>query len=962
METMEEETMLEKERPKRSGRLFIAYTVLFTVMMLLVFGRFLYYGKSFIGGADGLSQVGASMHYNGYFYRELFTNWLHGDFSVPMWDLSVGMGMDVLHVLIFNPLQILCGLLFAENVRAGVAVFTIVSLYLAGLAFLSYCRYIKCSDQAALIAVFTYLCNGYILNYCIAQNVFIELYILLPLLLLGTEKLQKEKKSGIYIACIAYLGISLLLNLYTMTLILADYLCVRYICREENRSFKGFCVSLIRPILAYIKGLALAAVLLIPKIYLSMTSGRVGSADLGSLWYYEKRYYADLLTGITGNNEIGIHGFVGVSILALLAVLYLIFAGKEKKYRELRIWGVILLVLTLIPLGGYLTTGFMGYNHRFLFMVTCYFSIVLAVVLPEFLVAVTEKKKKTIGLTLIYLCLMVAAYIWKGISMPYTAIFFAVYIGLWLLGTKNESGSQIKHTEILWLIPVCLEILCMAYLIYEPTQKNYIVKFEDAKTVNEKVEIRASAAFSAIKDPSVYRVENLAANERTNNREANFGTRNDYYALDGYYSYTYADIIETVNDLGISQMGNPFNIYDLDERTALYTLGGVKYLSGYQDEETAKPYGYQLIKKKKVKEDGKKRTLCLYKNQYTLPLMYTYTSYITKENYQKFTPNEKEQAMMQGVILDQADAKKVSGIQETNLQKDAEVLLSQKEIRTRLQKYYKNKKKELAKEKGSKSVIMPFELTKDGIICKTSFVTFTLDLPDDYEGGELYIGFEDLRYTPKNSRDYQKYYLQNKNSVYGKKCFLKKKRAESTENKRAKITVKADGVQKTAVIWGKDSQYDTGKRDVLFHLGYSAKGRKEITITCKGMGEYDFSDIYVLLQPMEHYAEYYQQLKSEAPDYVKIQGNQITAKVQASKDEVLCVAVPYHRGWSAKVNGKKTEIMQANGMYMALPIQKGSNRIQLEYRLPGQKTGGVISILCVILLFGEVCVAKVRKA
>ena len=29
------------------------------------------------------------------FTGELFTNWLHGDFSVPMWDLSVGMGMDV---------------------------------------------------------------------------------------------------------------------------------------------------------------------------------------------------------------------------------------------------------------------------------------------------------------------------------------------------------------------------------------------------------------------------------------------------------------------------------------------------------------------------------------------------------------------------------------------------------------------------------------------------------------------------------------------------------------------------------------------------------------------------------------------------------------------------------------------------------------------------------------------------
>ena len=418
---MEEENILQKEYPKWGVQLFMAYTVLFAVMMLLVFGRFLYYGKSFIGGADGLSQVGASMRYNGWFYRELFTNWIHGDFSVPVWDLSVGMGMDVLHILIFNPLQILCGLLFVENVRVGVAVFTIGSLYVAGLAFMAYCRYIKCSSYATLIAVFTYLCNGYILNYCIAQNVFIELYILLPLLLLGTEKLQREKKSGTYIACIAYLGVSLLLNLYTMTLILAGYLSVRYFCREKNKSFRGFCVSLIRPIIAYVKGIALAAVLLIPKVYLSMTSGRVGSADLGSLWHYQKRYYADLLTGITGNNEIGIHGFVGVSILALLTVLFLVFARGERKYHELRIWGVIFLLLSLIPLGSYLTTGFMGYNHRFLFMVTCYFSIALAAVLPDFLTAAMEEKRKTIRLTILYLCLMVAAYIWKGISMPYTS-------------------------------------------------------------------------------------------------------------------------------------------------------------------------------------------------------------------------------------------------------------------------------------------------------------------------------------------------------------------------------------------------------------------------------------------------------------------------------------------------------------------------------------------------------------
>ena len=53
-------------------------------------------------------------------------------------------------------------------------------------------------------------------------------------------------------------------------------------------------------------------------------------------------------------------------------------------------------------------------------------------------------------------------------------------------------------------------------------------------------------------------------------------------------------------------MGNPFNIYDLDERTALYTLGGVKYLSGYQDEETAKTIRLSAYQKEESQRGWKK--------------------------------------------------------------------------------------------------------------------------------------------------------------------------------------------------------------------------------------------------------------------------------------------------------------------------------------------------------------------
>ncbi len=167
----------------------------------------------------------------------------------------------------------------------------------------------------------------------------------------------------------------------------------------------------------------------------------------------------------------------------------------------------------------------MGYNHRFLFYGDLlFFHRTGSGSAGIFSSSYGKEEKNDRSYPDISVPDGCSIYLERHIHAVYSDIFCCVYRTL-AAGTKNESGLQIKHTEILWLIPVCLEILCIAYLIYEPTQKNYIAKFEDAKTVNEKVEFRASAAFSAIKDPSVYRVENLAANERTNNREANFGTR-----------------------------------------------------------------------------------------------------------------------------------------------------------------------------------------------------------------------------------------------------------------------------------------------------------------------------------------------------------------------------------------------------------------------------------------------------
>jgi uncharacterized membrane protein YfhO len=68
----------------------------------------------------------------------------------------------------------------------------------------------------------------------------------------------------------------------------------------------------------------------------------------------------------------------------------------------------------------------------------------------------------------------------------------------------------------------------------------------------------------------------------------------------------------------------------------------------------------------------------------------------------------------------------------------------------------------------------------------------------------------------------------------------------------------------------------------------------------------------------------------------------------------LCFSIPYSKGWTAFVNGKKTELLRANTMYMALPLKAGDYEIVLKYRTPGLTLGILISLLAVLLFIGIV--------
>ena len=86
---------------------------------------------------------------------------------------------------------------------------------------------------------------------------------------------------------------------------------------------------------------------------------------------------------------------------------------------------------------------------------------------------------------------------------------------------------------------------------------------------------------------------------------------------------------------------------------------------------------------------------------------------------------------------------------------------------------------------------------------------------------------------------------------------------------------------------------------------------------------------------------------------MEIGTNRITGQISLEKSKILFLSIPYSEGWTAREDGKKTQVLRANTMFMALPLSEGSHEITLTYRTPWMNLGAGVSafgILCCVAI------------
>lgn len=901
----------EKQQERKITRFFKSYYFVYTVVFLsfffVAFAVFLINKKSLVWRTDGMLQHYPYMVYLRTWVKELLNNiFVEHRLDIPMWDMTIGEGSNILSTISFRPLMWLSLLAPRKYLEQYCWVRTAFSMYLSGITFSCFCAKFKRLDFSCLLGSVVYVFSGFVLCYASRHAFMIEFTIYFPLILLGTEKILNKESARIFVISVALAGASYFYMLFMLTVFAVIYAFIRYCyiytLKNVRQLFKTIGIFFLR----YIIGLGLAAISFLPNVINALASGR--SSGPGSknsnLLLYDIKYYLDLIPSLLNGHPVGNYGYFMLSGLVFILIIELFFSERAKGAREkqLKVMVCIGCLFAVFPILAKMVNGFSGTTNRWVFAVSFGAGILVAFTLEQYIVpsslrSLSNRSCIVIVIYVLFYSVLDAFYLNTEEYTSFALAYLCVFLFLW---NSKSAKHYVLKPGIAILLVLLVEVGVKSYQYFDSS--GYISQFLDAGKVDEDVQNVAAKAVKSLKDDSVYRVDSVEANPNAPYTDRNYGVRIGVNGISTYESYCSPSITDMVDKLGVSQIYQNFAITSYDQRTALDTLSAVKYVAAPNNRVSCVPYGYE----QETETDG----ISIYKNKYALPLVYAYESSITEEEYDALSINQREQAMLQGAVFDGAS------IKECDLQFSDYVVLD----------------KEMICDQLSGQLAKNFTLEEDGISCVTGGKSLTLKLPQEVTG-EVYVIFEGL--------------------VYESPAGLK------NQYDSGKICAEMGKTQKMGYVFGNIHQYYSGPKDMLLNLGYVSESAEDIRLIFRVPGKYVFSDVRVVVQPMTDYSGYVQDLRVPLQQ-LKVDGDHIWASFSLDEPRIVCVAVPYENGWSATINGVQTGIQRVNGRYIGFELPAGEYKIVLRYRIPGLFAGAAISFVTLLILTAAYLVREVR--
>ena len=905
--------MNKKLDKKRNIDFYLLYTLVFFAVALALYLKFFANGKSLVWSHDGVPQHLNSLAYYGKYLRKvLHTLFIEHKLSLPLWDMHIGYGSDILTTLhyyvIGDPLTLLSVFVPASKTEALYAFLIFLRIYLAGIAFSRYSFYHKNSKQATFMGTMIYIFAGWTIYAAMKHPYFSNPMIYLPLILLGIDKIYKKQKPYVFIWSVALAGLSNFYFFYMLGIFMVLYAIFRYFDLFADRSIKNIGKWLGVFAVYSVIAVLIAAVILLPVILPVFGTDRFKAENYVPL-FYDRIYYEKYLGCLIGENMIqwGVAGYTAVS----LAGVFVLFS-KKKKYTALKAGFVLLNVFLLLPYAGHVLNGLSYVSNRWIWAYGMLIAYIFVKIYPELFALTLTEKRKVFVMLLIY-CILALL---PEAARTQRNLMAMVLLSLSTFTVLSFGNIFTRERNLTVMVAGFLIAGILFNMHYQYSyEKDYLSEFTDSGEALEKLETGVDRAVLSTDDPSVYRYDQMDTNS-SENSSMQMGTNSTAY----YFSVASSSIANFFDEM---YLNTPWEQHynNLDGRTILDRLASVKYFVVKKGKESDLPYGYSRLSGE-AEKNGK--TYLAYADEDALPLGYTYDSWISREDYDKMTVTEKQQALLQGVVLDD------SSLPET------ETHFNDREV-----SYYTSEGKGCRLKNGK--VVVTQENAQLKLVFKgeENAETYLITEGLDYEGLSPREMISDKKWSKMTTYEQNKLLEENSNWRYWK------------ESQKASIQIGGRFLKKTIQIFTDKYNAYSGKHNFLCNTRYSEKGRHTITLTFENTGVYSFDSLKIYCQPMTEIDSQTSKLGEEVLTDVKIGNNEINGKISLSDTKALVLSIPYSEGWTAYVDGEETELKEANTMYMALELPKGDHEIHLVYCTPYLRTGlclTCIGVLCYIVL------------
>ncbi len=646
------------ETRKQRLKYFLTYTAFFCVMFFLCFGiYFKSYNKSFLRVVDGLEQHYIIFMNCGKWIREIFKNiFINHNFIIPLWNNGIGYGADILtsngayYPDVFNWLSIFIPSKFSE---IGFNISLVLKFYVAGLAFSYFGFYKKQSFWAVLTGTIIYVFSG-VMYVAFIESFFINPMYIFPIVMVGVDKLLKEKKSKLYVISLAYTFINYFYFGYMISIFIFIYCLLSFaIDKDIEKNISNFFNIIMRFIVCSIISIGISMIVVLPILLVLGGAGRLGlETYIPKL--YEKKWYVGFVKGfITSYSMSGRDAFIGFGALSLPAVMCIFV--QNNKYTKQKIEFILITIGLCIPIIGSIMNGFSYYSNRWSFVYSLVVSYMVVLAMQEF----RNLSKKNI-ITIVLCAFLYAGIIIIRLRQTEQAILTAIVLMLFCTFICIISNWISENWyKYLYLILGVVSVIVSSHY-------NYSEEYANAT----KAEVEYGTALgSVMNNGGVSLLKQIDVSDGSRYDENNLGRiRNAswIYGVSGmdFYISIYNNFIDNFhNKLGLLTGASPMDYHGLNRRTELDALLGVKYYIVNSKNTNNKPYGYDNLELKT--NDGKFEVYTPYNNS---QLVYGFKKSIKQSDYDKLSPYDRQQVLMQAIVVEDEVAN--NSLDELNIKND----------------------------------------------------------------------------------------------------------------------------------------------------------------------------------------------------------------------------------------------------------------------------------------------------